>query len=1384
MIGEMRSLVILGMHRSGTSALAGLVQLLGVNLGEDLLPAMPEVNEKGFFEHQEILDIHEDLLKSLGSSWYDPLPLDDNWWQRPDVLTQRRRLVTVLRRDFANSRLWGVKDPRLCRLFPLWKSILAEVRCEPLCVIVTRNPHEVADSLAKRDGFSLTLGYLLWLDHMLSAERFTRGLPRAFVNYGSLLADWRSVISEVTGKLDLEWPLSFQQVESEVDEFLSDRLRHQLSTDKRLESDPDLSRWVLGTYRELAAAASGESASMHRRLSLTYREFKQAQRLYGPELLRIRSDLASSGRELAIRTQQLDAMESSLAARNTELEDAHAGRAVVEDDLATAHHHLEANSRQLALHQSSNTDLEAELEQKNVKLAASRETIHTLEVDLASSGRELAIRTQQLDAMESSLAARNTELEDAHAGRAVVEDDLATAHHHLEANSRQLALHQSSNTDLEAELEQKNVKLAASRETIHTLEVDLDERNQRIDSFLRSLSWRITSPLRGIKRWLLAPFRLAAHVLRERIVNRKLGKAIANSGLFDERFYLTQYPDVRLSGIPPLEHFLRYGALDGRDPSPHFSTSQYLTQNSDVAESGLNPLVHYLRHGVAEGREPAALLRDDLRPDFGRHPIWRRFSLAIRHPSEAARLIRRTLAVAKVQGLRGISARVTSELAFTTAPLGKEVDTASVRKIGSTEVDQSDAVIRSLESCAPITIIVPIYNAYDELVTCLESLVLNTTAPANLLLIDDASPDERIPALLWQYAELNNIRMLRNQTNLGFVGTVNRGIREADGDVILLNSDTQVPPRWLAKLAVAAYSDTATATVTAISNSAGAFSVPNAGETNPVPSSLPIDEISRAISHENSGTHVPTPTGNGFCMYIKRAAIAQVGRLDEGKFPRGYGEENDWCMRASRLGWRHIVDGSTFVLHRGTASFTESEKNLLGTAALETIEKLYPEYGTLVASFINSPELKAVQAGVRKAYAQLESKPQFASKMRVLQVMIDTTGGARQATLDQLKSLEEKYDSFLLLSTTTDLKLYQQKNGELAPIAEWPLKSRWKVTEFSRQDYRAIFYQILVEFDIELIQIQHFLGFTFDLPAIARALHIPVIVSIHDFYLVCPTIHLMDDQKQFCGGTCTEGLGQCWLSLAWHDGLPVLKEGYIDEWRHRVGEALKHIDLLVAPSSSAKRILQNTYPFLLDTPTEVVEHGMSLDERDARVEAPQANEKVRILIPGNIDIHKGSRFIQELMRLDRGERIDFHLLGLNGDPELKGYVDHGSYDLTEFPERVKAIAPHFAGIFSVCSETYCFTLSEAWAVGLPALVTDVGAPADRVRAHGGGWVLSLEPTQAYVEILEIASDKERYRLEQEQANLTGVLTTVQAAQEYDSLYKRALSQKVAFGVRS
>ncbi len=171
---------------------------------------------------------------------------------------------------------------------------------------------------------------------------------------------------------------------------------------------------------------------------------------------------------------------------------------------------------------------------------------------------------------------------------------------------------------------------------------------------------------------------------------------------------------------------------------------------------GLNPLVHYLRHGVAEGREPAALLRDDLRSDFGRHPIWRRFSLAIRHPSEAARLIRRTLAVAKVQGLRG-SAR--SPPNWLSQHLAKEVDTASVRKIGSTEVDQSDAVPRVVRRSS------------------MGHLRTNTTGGCRR-----------------SKKALSNMRG-QPLGQIGRRGFAVFGIRRRDRGS---NSDTQVPPRWLA----------------------------------------------------------------------------------------------------------------------------------------------------------------------------------------------------------------------------------------------------------------------------------------------------------------------------------------------------------------------------------------------------------------------------------------------------------------------------------------------------------------------------------------------------------------------------------------------------------
>jgi hypothetical protein len=214
------------MHRSGTSALTGMAGLLGVAPGENLLPAVADVNPKGFWEHAEIVSIHNQLLDVFDSSWDDDRPLPDRWWRTSTAATFRMMLLAVLRRDFGGHSLWLVKDPRLCRLLPLWLEMFDELGCRPHFVISLRNPAEVAHSLRMRDALSEAQSCMLWLAHMLESEYLTRGLPRAFVSYDRLLANWRQTAVEIEQALSLPWPISIGQAGSEVDAFLDPALRH------------------------------------------------------------------------------------------------------------------------------------------------------------------------------------------------------------------------------------------------------------------------------------------------------------------------------------------------------------------------------------------------------------------------------------------------------------------------------------------------------------------------------------------------------------------------------------------------------------------------------------------------------------------------------------------------------------------------------------------------------------------------------------------------------------------------------------------------------------------------------------------------------------------------------------------------------------------------------------------------------------------------------------------------------------------------------------------------------------------------------------------------------------------------------------------------------
>jgi O-antigen biosynthesis protein len=278
-----KCMCILGMHRSGTSALARVANLLGVDLGSSFIPEGPD-NPKGFWEHRGIWDIHERILKVLGS-WYDDITLlPPQWWKRPEIVPYRDELIRMMEAHFGSSRLWGFKDPRTCRLLPLWHEVLESIGHDPLFVLVTRNPYEIARSLATRNAFSLNKSLLLTLLHCLEAEQYTRGRARVFVTYDELLENWQATMGQVAERLEITWPRPPHEVAEQVGEFLDAGMRHHVSRGIRSEQPPGddrLARWTMDVYELLTEAARDPAALDEARIDTIHRDLKAEMPHYG-----------------------------------------------------------------------------------------------------------------------------------------------------------------------------------------------------------------------------------------------------------------------------------------------------------------------------------------------------------------------------------------------------------------------------------------------------------------------------------------------------------------------------------------------------------------------------------------------------------------------------------------------------------------------------------------------------------------------------------------------------------------------------------------------------------------------------------------------------------------------------------------------------------------------------------------------------------------------------------------------------------------------------------------------------------------------------------------------------------------------------------------------
>jgi GT2 family glycosyltransferase len=270
-----------------------------------------------------------------------------------------------------------------------------------------------------------------------------------------------------------------------------------------------------------------------------------------------------------------------------------------------------------------------------------------------------------------------------------------------------------------------------------------------------------------------------------------------------------------------------------------------------------------------------------------------------------------------------------------------------------------------------VDIIIPVYNAAPLLRRCLAALDQYTPAGASrVLVIDDASPDPAIAPMLEQWQQHSPLRpkLLRNAGNLGFVGTVNRGIAATGGDALLLNADTEVTPDWLTRMRRALISDARIATVTPFSNNAEICSWPHFCKAAPVPADA--ERVAQAFADSGMPSYPDLPTAVGFCMLIRRATLDAIGDFDQATFGRGYGEENDFCCRAAAHGWRNVLADDCYVVHAGGGSFAPLGLKPGGDNLARLLAR-YPRYNTQVADFIAADPLAERRARVSDCYRRL-----------------------------------------------------------------------------------------------------------------------------------------------------------------------------------------------------------------------------------------------------------------------------------------------------------------------------------------------------------------------------------------------------------------------------
>lgn len=620
---------------------------------------------------------------------------------------------------------------------------------------------------------------------------------------------------------------------------------------------------------------------------------------------------------------------------------------------------------------------------------------------------------------------------------------------------------------------------------------------------------------------------------------------------------------------------------------------------------------------------------------------------------------------------------------------------------------------------SPVDVIVPIYRGLQDVMDCLDSIKRSANQqPFELIVLDDCSPEPEISALLKARAEAGEFTLLVNEENLGFVGTVNKGMQlHPERDVLLLNSDTIVANDWLDRITRAAYAKRKTGTVTPFSNNATICSYPDFCRDNILPSNTPLPLLDQLFAICNKRRGVKVPSGVGFCMYIRRDCLNEVGYFDEETFGKGYGEENDFCQRAELKGWMNRFALDVFVQHTGNVSFGDSH-NDRKQIALEKLLARHPDYNLKVQQHIVQDP--AQKARLRVWLASLK----FGNKPIVLHVSHNRGGGTARSIQELSLSTYEQSHSLILMPS---IKLKEHlvltrvsHNGDLFDMEESEYSFYFHTTK--QQDELK---ELLAMLPMAGMHFHHMIDLPHWVMSLPSVLHLPWVVSVHDFYFVDPSITLTDAAGRFVG------LEQMTVN---------------SEWTATFEELLNHANHCFAPSQYCQTIYQNTYPEAKFA-TQYHEEGLINGQQQPNCPtliAPQSRP-LKVLIIGAISKEKGSDLLDAVAVACKEQDlpIEFELIGYSHheikvapESNLRIYGRYQEGDLAELIEqRKQASEADVVWFTSLCPETYCYTLSSAIAAELPIIAPNIGAFSERLYGRDMSWIVPWDLSVArYLEL--------------------------------------------------